>query len=264
MSLTNKTIGNSFKDILQVDNSNNGVGTSTKAIKSGDGTSSATQISDDQFQVIPRNDDTTSTFTVMSKAGTSLLNVDSTNGVVKALGEYVNTNIKKFKMLNNCAFPTTVNTWTAIPSDFSVSGAGHPELTMGASSGTPTDNFAVTTDGHEDMVYYWYLPFDITIDKVRCMFSPDTDTGSDVKFSVMAYDVIVDNGSNSGNLSNGAQVCVSGSEVDANAGQVNMYFQDLTISTADVDANKVIMCYVASDEVTSDLSVDIQLVYHLR
>ena len=114
------------------------------------------------------------------------------------------------------------------------------------------------------MQYYWYLPFDITIYKVRCMFTPDTTTGSDVKFSVMAYDVIVDNGSNSGNLSNGSQVCVSGSEVDANAGEANIYFQDLTISTADVAANKIIICYVASDNITSDLTVDIQMVYHLR
>ena len=264
MSLTNKTIGNSYKDILQVDNSNNGMGTSTKTIKSGDGTSSSVQICDDQFQVVPQNDDTTATFTVMSKAGTSLLNVDSTNGVVKASGEYVNTNVQGFRVSYGNALPTTIDTWTAIPVVFSNAALSTPELQMGASSGTPTDSFTVTTDGHEDMQYYWYLPFDITIDKVRCMFSPDTDTGSDVKFSVMAYDVIVDNGSNSGNLSNGAQVCVSGSEVDANAGQVNMYFQDLTISTADVDANKVIMCYVASDNITSDLTVDIQLVYHLR
>ena len=38
MSLTNKTIANTYKDVLQVDNSNSGITTSRKYIKSGDGT----------------------------------------------------------------------------------------------------------------------------------------------------------------------------------------------------------------------------------
>ena len=264
MSLSDKTIANSYKDILQVDNSNHGVGSSTKTIKGGNGTSSSVQISDDQFQVVPQNDDTTATFTVMDKAGTPLLNVNSSNSKVQALGNYVNTNVKGFRVSFANIIPTTADTWTGIPVSAGISSASTPELQMGASSGTPTDSFTVTTDGHEDMQYYWYLPFDISIHRVRCMFSSDTDTGSDVKFSVMAYDVVVDNGSNSGNLSNGTQICVSGSEVDANAGQVNIYFQDLTVSTSNVDVGKVIICYVSSDEVTSDLSVDIQMVYHLR
>jgi len=48
MSLTNKTIANTYKDLLQIDNGNNGVTTSTKAVKSGDGTSSCLSICDDQ------------------------------------------------------------------------------------------------------------------------------------------------------------------------------------------------------------------------
>ena len=264
MSLTNKTIANSYKDILQVDNSNNGVGTSTKTIISGDGTSSSVQISDDLFQVIPQNDDTTATFAVMDKASTVLLRVDSHNSKVQALGNYVNTNVKGFRVSYGNSLPNAADTWTGVPVILGVSALSTTLLEMGASSGTPTDGLVVATDGAEDMQYYWYLPFDIAIDRVRCMFSSDTDTGSDVKFSIMAYDVVVDNGANSGNLSGGSQVCVSPTTVDANAGQVNIYFQDLTISTSDVDAGKVIICYVASDEVTSDLSVDIQMVYHLR
>ena len=41
MSLTNKTIANSYKDLLQMDNSNNGIDTSAKQVKDGEGTLSS-------------------------------------------------------------------------------------------------------------------------------------------------------------------------------------------------------------------------------
>ena len=40
MSLTDKTIANSYKDLLQLDNSNNGVGVHGNLVKDGEGNSS--------------------------------------------------------------------------------------------------------------------------------------------------------------------------------------------------------------------------------
>ena len=48
MSLSGKTIKNSYVDLLQLDNSNSGIGTSVKQVKDGAGTSSSLLISDDQ------------------------------------------------------------------------------------------------------------------------------------------------------------------------------------------------------------------------
>tara|TARA_R100000426_G_scaffold10824_1_gene11351 strand:+ start:38 stop:259 length:222 start_codon:yes stop_codon:yes gene_type:complete len=73
MSLTNKTIASSYKDLLQIDNGNNGVSTSTKQIKSGDGTNSCASISDDQLSIKPQNDNTTDVLTVKNAGGTNLL-----------------------------------------------------------------------------------------------------------------------------------------------------------------------------------------------
>ena len=64
MSLTGKTLAASYKDILQVDNSNSGVTTSLKQIKDGEGTASALNISDDNVRIAPNNDDTTTTLLV--------------------------------------------------------------------------------------------------------------------------------------------------------------------------------------------------------
>ena len=51
MSLTGKSPSETYKDIAYVDNSNNGVTTTLKAIKTGDGSSSALSVSDRALQV---------------------------------------------------------------------------------------------------------------------------------------------------------------------------------------------------------------------
>ena len=89
MSLTGKTLASTYKDILQMDNSNSGVDTTTRNIKDGEGTQSALSLSDDVVLVRPKNDDTTAAFSVLAKDATSLLAADSTNSKVTVLGNNV-------------------------------------------------------------------------------------------------------------------------------------------------------------------------------
>ena len=261
MSLSDKTIANSYKDVLQIDNSNSGMGTSTKTIKSGNGTSSAVQISDDQFQVIPQNDDTTATFTVLSKGGTSLLNVDSTNSTVKANGNHLNSQVQRFLLSHVTAKPSVTDTWTSLW----ISGGRTPATApiTGGTGSSPSTSFSITTDAFDYVATYFYLPIDITIDKVQVLFASDADTGDTVKFSIMAYDVDIANGSTCGNLSNGAEICVSPSAL-ATDGQEQMRYQQLTVSTANVDAGKVIVAFVSQDGTNSDLGVNMHMLYHYR
>ena len=259
MSLTNKTLGDSYKDILVAENSNNGISTSTKTIRSGDGTSSSAQISDDQFQVVPVNDDTTATFTVMNKAGSSLLNVDSTNGIVKSSGHYVNTNIERFYLSYLTARPQTADTWTALHI-----GGGRNIATpieMGASTGTPSATFTISTDAFDPIMSYFHLPFNITIDSCKVWFASDEDAGDVVKFSVMAYDVDSANGSTSGDLSDGT-VLASASAMSAT--NTSMKTDTLTILGANVDADRVVYAFVENSGGTGDVTCQLVVKYHLR
>ena len=79
MSLTGKTKAASYKDILQMNNSNSGVDTYSRNVVDGEGTESAINLSDDQLMLQPQNDDTTTLLRVRGKSGTNLLLVDSTN-----------------------------------------------------------------------------------------------------------------------------------------------------------------------------------------
>ena len=262
MSLTGKTKAGSYKDILQMNNSNNGVDSTTTVIVDGEGAESVLAISDDISSIKPKNDDGTTLFQVMDKDANHLFSVDSTNDVVKAgIGRhFVNTNIKEFGLDFTSVSPDTADTWHALTS--STNHTSTNELEMGTGS-TPATTLTIATTAYAAVKHYWYLPFNITIDSCNVWFGADADDGDVVKFSVMSYTVDSANGSTSGDLSAGVENCVSPATITG-AGREQAYYQALTVSTADVDAGKIICAFVAQDGTNSDLTVNMQLVYHLR
>ena len=82
-SLTNKTIASTYKDLLQVSNSNSGVDATLQTVEDGEGTSSSLKLSDRQAEVLPAADGT-AVFDVSKSDGTSILSVDTTNSKVIA------------------------------------------------------------------------------------------------------------------------------------------------------------------------------------
>ena len=263
MSLTNKTIANTYKDLLEVDNSNNGITTTTKTIKSGDGTSSCVSISDDQIAIRPQNDNTTNTLNVKNASGTNLLEVDSTNTIVKTLGQYANTNIQSFGMGSVNSNPSTDN-WTMLGKDMGGHRFNSVPITMG-SGGTPATTYDVSSGNVASNLVQsiWYVPFNITIDSILVFQGSDAASGDDCDYSVMSYDIDTSNGSTGGDLSNGTEVAVSPSTLDPH-GYDRVQYQSLTISSANINTGKCIIAYVKMGGTNSDLTVNMQLVYHLR
>ena len=79
MAFPGKTVASTFKDILQIDNSNAGISTSLLVVKDGIGNQSALYISDDQIKIQPENDDTTTLVEIKDKDGDTKFFIDSTN-----------------------------------------------------------------------------------------------------------------------------------------------------------------------------------------
>ena len=262
MSLTGKTKASTYKDILQMNNSNSGVDGTTRNVVDGEGTASSINISSDKAVIKPTSGDSTGSFIVQDKDSNSLLLVDSTNDLVKAgIGQHiVNTNIKEFGLDFTSASPDTADTWHCLTSSSNHTDTN--ELEMGTGS-TPATTLSISSTAYIAVKHYWYVPFNITIDSCNVWFGADAANGDVVKFSVMSYTVDSGNGSTSGDLSSGVENCASPSTITG-AGREQIYYQALTVSTADVDAGKVIMACVAQDGTNADLSVNMQLVYHLR
>ena len=262
MSLTGKTKASSYKDLLQVNNSNNGIDTNLRNVKDGEGTASCIALSDDNLRITPQNDDNTAVFTTRDTDGNVLFSVDSSNDLVKAgIGQHiVNTQIKTFALDSNSASPDTSDTWHSLVSTYNLSTTN--ELEMGTGS-TPATSLTISNTAYLAVKHYWYLPKNISIQSVNVWAGADAASGDTFKFSVMAYDVDTSNGSTGGDLSNGVEHCASPSTISG-AGREQAYYQALTVSTADVDAGKVIMACVHQASTNADLSVNMQILYNLR
>ena len=84
-SLTGKTPAQTYKDLLQVSNSNNGIDSTVRKIEDGEGTESVASISVDALQLYPMADG--KVFVARNAAGTELFSIDtSTNLITLANG----------------------------------------------------------------------------------------------------------------------------------------------------------------------------------
>ena len=267
MSLTGKGLDETYKDVAYVDNSNNGVTTSLKQVKTGSGGSTALQVSDRSLQVKSATNNTTA-LDVQNASGTSKLLVDTTNNYVKANGVHIHTNYAYFGLnnvytQNNAAgyhYPLVFG--NAYPN---TSGIGDQFPNFGNGTDPSTSfTFAEATDqrASEFVPYLWYVPDNISIDSVHSLEGADAATGDTTRAHLMGYDVVTTAGSTSGDLSNGV-VLADGADV-TNAGYEQAYYQQLTIQSANVDAGKAIFFTFRSDSVNSDFTINATVKYHLR
>ena len=259
MSFTGKTKASTYKDILQMNNSNSGVDTTTRNVVDGEGTASSISISDDVLTVKPQNDDTTALFNVQDSDSNNLLVVDSTNDLIKAglTQTAVNTQIQHFGFSSNALLPTNTN-WQGVPS---FAQETQSRLEMGSGS-TPDSSLTISLNGDDLVGHIFYVPVNLTIDSCSVWVGADAASGDVINFSVMSYDIDTSNGSTGGDLTSGA-VIASGGDI-TNAGYEQAYYQALTVSSANVDLGRAIVACVHQDGTNSDLTVNMQLVYHTR
>ena len=262
MSLTGKTLAGSYKDILQVDNSNSGIDTALRVIKDGEGTASCAYLSDDLLRVIPQNDDTNATLEVRTNSGTSVFKVDTTNQLVAASGNTVNTQYATFSI--GYAESTHFADDTHHPLTFSSANYGSTTASI-PDFGTGTD--PATTYTTSDTNKYragdivpclWYIPDAISIDSVTSIEGADNATGDTTRMHLFSYTFT--SGSTSA-LTSGTLLAHNSDTT--NAGSEQAYKSAWTVDSGAVAANKVILAFFKSDSINSDYSVNITVKYHL-
>tara|TARA_R100000808_G_C2145125_1_gene152929 strand:+ start:1092 stop:1928 length:837 start_codon:yes stop_codon:yes gene_type:complete len=276
-SFTGNKFSNFYKRILQINQSSNtGVDTTTRNIQDGDGGSTVASISDDQLLVKPINDDTTTTLAVQDSGGNNRLTVDTTNDLVKVGASQVSatTQYAHFGMIGQSAdYGNMVeDTHYALPfggmgTNFGLENVSY--FAMGSSTSSsfndtnPATSLTISTNLSGALVAtYWHIRDNITIDEVTWLHGADAATGDSTAAHLMAYTVDTGNGATSGDLSSG--VVVADGATITNAGYGRIYYQQMTIQSANVDAGKVILFIFASDTVNSDYGVNATIKYHIR
>ena len=261
MSLSGKTLKDTFKDLLQVDNSNNGVDTTLRNIKDGEGTASSLWLSDDVVRVFPTNDNTTSAFNVRANGGGTVFEVDTTNELVKASGNTVNTQYAQFNIGSTEATQFADDTHQAIPFE----SANYSLVSVPPAFGTGTDPATTFTTedtnglrGCDIVPCLWYVQDAISIDSVVSLEGGDEATGDVTRMHLFQYTFT--SGSTSC-LTEGA-LLAHNSDV-TNAGSEQAYYTSWTVDSAAVTAGKVILAFFKSDSINSDYAVNIRIKYHL-
>ena len=261
MSIINKSPTQIYKDLLQMDNNNTGVTTSSVQVKDGEGTASALYLSDDEVKVAPVNDDTSSAFKVSTKSGTDVLTVDTTNQLVVASGNKINTQYSTFSIVNSESASFADDTHQAIP--FNHANYGDSSNPPAFGTGTDPATTFTTAEGNgtraSDIIpCLWYVPDAITIDAVYSLEGADTATGDTTRMHLFSYNF--SNGSTS-MLSSGT-LLAHNSDV-TNAGSEQGYFSSWTVDSSAVAAGSIILAFFKSDSINSDYSLNITVKYHL-
>ena len=260
MSLTNKSPSETYKDLIYVDNSNNGIDSTARVLKSGNGNTTGTSISDRSVSIKSLTDNT-SALSVSNSGGDVRFLVDTTNNYVKANGVHLNTQYAYFCVSAGFGVSYSSNTHHAVP----FIDGNYPVTSYPVSLGTGTDpatSFTTsegnTTRASDIVTCMWYLDLPITIDAVTCLEGADTATGDTTRMHLFSYDFT--SGSTSA-LTNGTLLAHNSDTT--NAGSEQAYKSTMTIDSANVAKDKVILAAFRADSVNSDYSLRIGVRYHI-
>ena len=114
MALTGKSPADTYKDLLEIDNSNSGVDNTARDIKTGNGASTSLKVSD-RSCIVTSSTDNTGAFYVQDSGDNIKFQVDTTNDQVKALGTHVNTQYANFNIGTTQSSEFADDTHQAIP-----------------------------------------------------------------------------------------------------------------------------------------------------
>ena len=257
MSFTGKSPSETYKDILNIDNSNSGVDSTARDVKTADGSSSAMSLSDRSL-IVKSNTNNANALHVKNSSGDAKFQVDTTNNQVKALGTHINTQYQKFGLTGFMSSGATSGQHLLLHPDGVVDdGLALSALNMGTGT-DPATSLTLSNNAHTYLKLFWYIHDNISIDAVHSLEAADAATGDTTRFHLYEYDYT--DGSASV-LTNGSLVAHSADQV--NAGYEQMYYNTWTIDSASISSGKVILCTFESDTVNSDYWAQVTVKYHL-
>ena len=258
-SLAGKSPANTYKSLLKVADETNGVSGSASQIEDGEGTSTCLQISTTVAHFKPASD-VNAALKVERANGDDLLTVDTNNSLVKVGTSQVSATTQLLTFNAYRLVPTGAGTHMFVA--FGGAEYGNnviPEV----SNGTGTDpnvnkDAGSTTD--DLLMCLFNVPYNMTIDACKAMVSTDQDTDCTINVHLMSFDMVNDGTTNDGNLTNGT-VLADGQATAVDRSVIKSV--DMTIQSSSVTSGKIIACCVENETNTDDITIQIQVKYHI-
>ena len=253
MALTNKTIANTYKDLLTLNNSNSGVAAAGTLVQDGNGSDTSLTLGTRNSKFKPTVDHTF-TFLVENTSGDDILRVDTTNKVVRVNETQAVANTQYLRFSAN-DIDVDNGTHIGVPVAGQVANAA---VTFG--TGTNPSAPSVSNNGDDWIHYLHYVDTNITVDAVEILVGATTASGDGINFHLL-------------NLATGDSTTIdewSSTTVVADdsgivsAGYEQFYRVQLSIQSADVDAGNYLALTIEGNGTNSDYSVNALVRYHLR
>ena len=258
-SLAGKSPANTYKSLLKVADETNGVSDTISQIEDGEGTASSLSVTRSQLHVKGLAD-STGTLQVKKSGGASILKVDTSNSAVLVGSSLVNATTQLLTFNAYRLVPTGAGTHMFVA--FGGAEYGNnviPEVANGSGTDPNVSKDAGSTTD-DLLMCIFNVPYNMTIDACKAMVSTDQDTDCTINVHLMSFDMVADGTTNDGNLSNGT-VLADGqaTSVDRNV----LKSTDLTIQSSSVTSGKVIACLVENETNTDDITIQVQVKYHI-
>ena len=255
MSLTNKTIAGSYKDLLHLNNNGTGVSaTNTHVVKDGNGTSTSLQVGK-RGTLIKGHANTVSTFNVTDITNNSALEVDTTNLLVKvnSTQSYANTQYLRFGAKD---IDVDNGTHIGVP----VAGMGaNTAITFGTNAEPSAP--AISNNGDDWIHYLHYVDTNITVDAVNILLGGTTANGDSLNFHLLS---LATSDTTSVDEWSSTTVVADQSSVTVNAGYEQFNRVALDVQSEDVNAGNYLALTIEGNGTNSDYSVNALVRYHLR
>ena len=250
------------RDLTLNQTSNTGFENTAKEVQTGDGVSSAVSIGKAGMIVKPTSSalDTTGNFNVQTSGGDQILQANTDDSTVKAGASLANVlTMHKSMGLYEFSPASAGYHYPLIANRVGMQGA--EALTADADWGNGTDpattlDVSGLTDPENAIAVYWNIHHNITLDSVN--YHVIADGTATINIHLFSYTIDVSSGY--GDLSAGA-VCASGS---ASAIATGTKKGTLSLDSANVDSGKVIVGFIENVTDTSDLSIVLDIYYHIR
>ena len=255
MAFTGKNHKNTYKDILNLDNSNGGQD-SILGVKDGEGVESSLKLGPSNTYVIP-SANSTSTLKVTDSSTNPLLTVDGTDKIVKVNETQSIANTQYLRFSGNDIDVDAGTHW------------GVPLVAVpNAAVGFGTDvspAYPSTANRFDDLIHVLhYVDTNITVDAVNILAGADSSSSGTMNFNLIAL-TTTDSTTIDEWGAGSPSVIFNQASATTNDGYEQFYRIVLDIvGGGEVDAGSYLALTIESSATTSDISVNALIRYHLR
>jgi len=258
-SLSGKSPASTYKSLLKVADETNGIATSLSQVEDGEGTASCLALSDDNLQIQPQHDNSTTTLRIRALDGATILAVDTTNEVIKVgtTATPANSQIVEFNAEN---LVPVAGTHYFVPRPSVAFVMPQPEIANGTGT-DPDTSYAGGAAVDDSLSNLYIVPVNSTIDACKFMVSTLTDTDTVINVHLYKFNIKSTGAVNDGALSSGV-LLASGqaTAVDRNC----IKTVACTIDSSAVTAGEVLACFVENETNTNAIMLTTQVLYHFN